>query len=221
MFFSWRHRVSSNIKIKKFPCHKLLKQEATTHSEEDSLPYLWLFVNTVFKVHMKRNFLMHISNVWHLKENIWKFEIVGKQIDDILKFMKVTAFCSQKWSSNHAAKLPRDVTLVADYIVILKCFFSTTFTTRRAVRKAKFGLVTTHFFVFERDSLRHVECNQNLCNQRDVKTRSSLQTLFNRQIQTLGGKNSDFSAFNTIRFWAFRKVHYNKLQKNAKFFFTS
>ena len=38
--FSWRHGVSSNIKFRKFPCHKLLKQEATTHSEEDSLPFL-------------------------------------------------------------------------------------------------------------------------------------------------------------------------------------
>ena len=27
-------------KLKKFPCDKLLKQEATTHSEEDSLPFL-------------------------------------------------------------------------------------------------------------------------------------------------------------------------------------
>ena len=84
------------------------------------------------------------------------------------KHMKVTAFCFQKWSSNRAA-IPRDDTLVADCIVILVCFFSTTFTTRRAVRNAKFRLATKHFLcVFERDSLRHAECNQNLCNQRDV-----------------------------------------------------
>ena len=142
---------------------------------------------------------------------------MGKQIDDFIAHKSYRILLS-KWSSNRAAKLPRDVTLVADYIVILKCFFSTTFATRRALQKAKFGFVTTHFFVFERDSLRNAECNQNLCNQRDVRTRSSLRTLFNRQIRTLGSKNSDFSPFNNIRFWAFRKVHITSCKITQKFF---
>ena len=72
--------------------------------------------------------------------------------------------------------------------------------------------------MFERDSLRNRECNQNLCNQRDVKPRSSLRTLFNHQIRTLGGKNSDFSPINTIRFWAFRKVHITSYKITQKFF---
>lgn len=32
--------------------------------------------------------------------------------------------------------------------------------------------------------------------------------LLRRQMRTLGGKNSDFSLFNTIGFWAFRKAFF-------------
>ena len=117
---------------------------------------------------------MHIFPLFDIsKKTSESLRLWGDKLT-FLQLMKVTAFCTQKWSSNRAAKLPRDVTLVADYIVILVCFFSTTFTTRRAVGNANFGLVTIHFSVFERDSLRHAECNQNFCNQRDIIIGSSL-----------------------------------------------
>ena len=134
--------------------------------------------------------------------------------------MKVTAFCSKNWSPNRVAKIPCHVTLVADYIVILICFFSTTFTTRRAVRNTKFGLITYIFSVFERDSLRHTECNQNLCNQRDVKTRSSLRHVSVVKFELWAAKTQIFSPLNTICFWAFRKVHitsYKIMQKKSHF----
>ena len=133
--------------------------------------------------------------------------------------MIVTPFCSQKWSSNRAAKVPRDVTLVADYIVILVCSSLLPSLPEEPYKRLNSDSSLYIFSVFERDSLRNAECNQNLCNQRDVKTRSSLWTLFSCQVRTLGGKNSDLSPFYTIRFWAFRKVHITSYK--ITHFFTS
>ena len=45
-----------------------------------------------------------------------------------------------------------------------------------------------------------------------------MDPLQSRQIRTLGGKNSDFSLFNTIRFWAFRKVHITSYKITRKIF---
>ena len=89
----------------------------------------------------------------------------------ILKLIKATTFFSQKWFSNRAAKLPRDLMLwchVGCRLHSNPCLFLLYYliTTRRLTLNSDSSLDI--FSVLERVSLRHVECKQNLCNQHDV-----------------------------------------------------
>ena len=106
----------------------------------------------------------------------------------ILQLMKTSAFCSQKWFSNRAAKLPRDVTLVADYIVILVCFFSTTSLSKELYQMLNSDSSLDIFSVLERDSVKRAGVIKSFATKvtsQSGKTRSSLRTLFDRKNGTL------------------------------------